>query len=179
MDDKKRESEHFYKLVSLLLLVILLAIGFYWWKGVGYILPSFDFEPGEEQEEEMLEEKTEPVATNSGSVTAPAKRYPIEPGSKIYDHGIPVTVVYFTKDGFKPADIKIKAGEEVRFVNDTTGAMRIGVRSDLSTPFYSTFSQPGFSQKGESFQIGFSKVGIIVYESLTVQNGKLGVINIE
>lgn len=91
----------------------------------------------------------------------------IEPGKRVIENGVTTTLVYLTARGFVPEEVTIQAGEEVRFINVTEGAMRIGARSDLSSPFYATVVQPDVVSYEGVYQVGLSRVGLWSYENLT------------
>lgn len=91
----------------------------------------------------------------------------IEPGKRVIENGVTTTWVYLTARGFVPEEVTIQAGEEVRFINVTEGAMRVGARSDLSSPFYTTVVQPDVVSYQGVYQVGLSRVGLWSYENLT------------
>lgn len=91
----------------------------------------------------------------------------IEPGKRVIENGVTTTLVYLTSRGFVPEEVTIQAGEEVRFINVTEGAMRVGARSDLSSPFYASVVQPDVVSYQGVYQVGLSRVGLWSYENLT------------
>lgn len=91
----------------------------------------------------------------------------IEPGKRVIENGVTTTLVYLTSRGFVPEEVTIQAGEEVRFINVTEGAMRVGARGDLSSPFYATVVQPDVVSYQGVYQVGLSRVGLWSYENLT------------
>lgn len=94
---------------------------------------------------------------------------PVAPtgGQRVIEKGIPITVIYLTSLGFSPYEVTVASGEEVRFVNKTSGSMRIGTRDAESSSFYDNFAQPSVVGKEGTFQIGVTREGIWAYRNLT------------
>lgn len=103
--------------------------------------------------------KSTPTAVTPSTTTSGA-------GSRIYDKGQWVTLIYLTNSGFSPAQLEIKAGEEVRFVNKTSLTMRVVSDDKLSNSFYAYFNQAQSVGKGGTYQLSLMQPGIFIYYNL-------------
>lgn len=121
-----------------------------------------------ETKDEAKTAQEEAVVNNQ--VTLPG--VDIAPGTRVVENGIPVTVVYLTNNGFSPQEVTITSGEEVRFINLTNASMRVGSRSELSSQFYESISQPEPVGIQGVFQFGLSRPGLWSYENATVENAR-------
>ena len=97
---------------------------------------------------------------------------PVKPaigGARTLENNVWVTEVVFTDSGFSPATLQVQAGEEVRFVNRSSGAMRIIANTKDSSDYYKLINQPTTVAKGKSFQISLFKAGLFIYSNPSVQ----------
>lgn len=85
---------------------------------------------------------------------------------RTFENGVYVTTIYYTRNGFDPSKLELKAGEEVRFVNSTTLTMRIVADDTLSNQYYASFNQPQSVGRGGSYQLALPQPGILTYYNL-------------
>lgn len=86
--------------------------------------------------------------------------------------------VTYTNDGFNPAELKIKAGTEVTFVNQSDTKMWIASAPHPTHMLYPEFDEKASVSKGDSYSFTFSKVGIHPYHNHLLL-GKYGKIIVE
>ena len=86
---------------------------------------------------------------------------------RVIENGVAVSIIYLTELGFSPHEATVNSGEEVRFVNRTDGAMRIGAVSTASSQYYAGVNQPDVVGKGGTYQIGLIQKGLWTYQNLT------------
>jgi plastocyanin len=70
-------------------------------------------------------------------------------------------IVSYGNNGFSPASLEIDRGESVRFVNDSTKAMRVGGTTDI--PALQAFNQPKTVGQGGTYEYTFNDPGIYEY----------------
>ncbi len=138
--------------------VVLGGLVAWWGLGSGFSVPS--------------ETSDEPTADTIAPSAEEGVVSDIRPGERVIENGVTTTLVYLTTEGFLPEEVTITAGEEVRFINRTEGAMRVGARSNLSSPFYATVVQPDVVSYGGVYQVGLTRVGLWSYENLTSSDNR-------
>lgn len=70
-------------------------------------------------------------------------------------------IVSYENTGFKPKLLEIGRGKSVRFVNNSTKALRVG--DTTGKPAFETFSQPKTVGKGGTYEYTFNDVGTYEY----------------
>lgn len=116
---------------------------------------------------------TAPVQTQrTGSVPAAAPAsYPSMTKDGIY-------LVYYTAKGFVPSALKIPAGKSVRFVNDSSKAMRISSTDTTNAAEFAAFNQPKTVGKGGTYEYTFLHRASFTYNNRNVPADQ-GVIIVE
>lgn len=86
--------------------------------------------------------------------------------------------VTYTNDGFSPAELKVKAGTEVTFVNQSDAKMWIASATHPTHTLYPEFDEKASVSKGGSYSFTFNKIGTHPYHN-HVLLGKYGKIIVE
>lgn len=86
--------------------------------------------------------------------------------------------VTYTNDGFNPAELKIKAGTEVTFVNQSDIKMWIASAPHPTHMLYPEFDEKASVSKGGSYSFTFNKIGTHSYHNHLLL-GKYGKIIVE
>lgn len=89
-----------------------------------------------------------------------------------------VPTVTYTNDGFNPAELKVKAGTEVTFVNQSDIKMWIASAPHPTHTLYPEFDERASVSKGGAYSFTFNKVGTHSYHN-HMQLGKYGKIIVE
>ncbi|MEK7531109.1 MAG: hypothetical protein AAB573_04575 [Patescibacteria group bacterium] len=119
-----------------------------------------------------------PSVTQQTTVTPAAPTQAPIGGARSLENNVWVTEVIFTDGGFSPASLKVQAGEEVRFVNKSSGAMRIIANTKDSSDYYKLINQPTAVAKGKSFQVSLFKTGLFIFSNPNVQSNPSGSITV-
>jgi plastocyanin len=154
--------EQKYSVGVLVLAVIVLGAYYFWSENKNVTSPVAETVSEETDNEAGAPAHNAPSA-NPGGIPDPVPEGPV----RVFENGVYVTVIVLTDLGFSPHEVTVTSGEEVRFVNKTQGAMRIGTNSSLSSQFYSGVAQPNVVGTGGSYQVGVIRDGIWAYENLT------------
>ena len=91
---------------------------------------------------------------------------PTGAGTRVFEKGVYVTLIYLTDQGFVPKNVEIKAGEEIRFVNKTSLTMRVVSDEKLSNQYYAYFNEPQSVGKGGTYQLSLMQPGLFSYYNL-------------
>lgn len=83
---------------------------------------------------------------------------------------IPRLVVFYTDQGFTPPIREVNKGEEVTFINNSSGGMRITSFQKKNIGYYPGLSQPRTVARGEAFKFIFLEVGAWNYHNLNYEN---------
>ncbi|MEN9390396.1 MAG: hypothetical protein RLZZ283_496 [Candidatus Parcubacteria bacterium] len=120
-----------------------------------------------------------PTVTQKPTVT-PVVPVVVSPtgGQRSLENNVWVTEIVYTDSGFSPVNIKIQAGEEVRFVNQSSGAMRVVANTKDSSDYYKLINQGTAVAKGKSYQVSLFKPGLFIYSNSTVQWNPSGSITV-
>ncbi|MBI5798568.1 MAG: cupredoxin domain-containing protein [Candidatus Yonathbacteria bacterium] len=86
--------------------------------------------------------------------------------------------VVYTNDGFTPAELTVKAGTEVTFINQSDAKMWIASANHPTHLLYPEFDEKASVAKGGSYKFTFTKVGTHPYHN-HVLLGKYGKIIVE
>ncbi len=99
-------------------------------------------------------------------------------GARMFEKGMYVTYVYYTRNGFIPQTIVITRSEKVRFVNATSLVMRVGTQPEnLSSPYYASFNDAKPESQGGTYELVLSEPGVWAYENLAAgQDVKKGTV---
>jgi plastocyanin len=108
--------------------------------------------------------------------TTPAVTATPGAGARTFEKGFYVTTIYLTNAGFEPATIEINKGEEVRFVDKSSGIMSVVADDKTSSLYYRSIKQPSTIQKTSTFQMGLPELGIFNYYNLNGTPRKSGTI---
>lgn len=140
--------------------VIIIAGLFFWFLKGNALAPSASDTniTGTTTEETTSENDT----TGTGVAQTP------QGGQRVIENGVAITLVYLTDKGFSPNEVTVNAGESVRFINKTNGAMRIGTVDNLSSTFYSGVNQPNVVGKEGTYDIGLVRQGLWTYSNQNV-----------
>lgn len=87
-------------------------------------------------------------------------------------------VVVYSNDGFAPAELTVKAGTKVTFVNQSDSPMWVASGPHPTHTLYPEFDQKASVQKGSSYSFIFTKLGTHPYHN-HVLLGKYGKITVE
>lgn len=156
-------------LIAVLIVAVLAFGGWYMWGGNSAVQPDEVVE----QQEEVMDRGSESSSSSSTGAGSARPAY-------IFEDGHYVNFVYFDGTSFSPAELTIDHGESVRFVNESTLAMRVGSRSEnLSTAKYSDLDQPHVATTGETYEVFLTEPGTWAYENLpSAATGIYGVVNV-
>ena len=86
--------------------------------------------------------------------------------------------VTYTNDGFSPAELTVKAGSTVTFVNQSDAKMWVASANHPSHLLYPEFNEKASVAKGSSYSFTFNKLGTHPYHN-HVLLGKYGKIIVE
>mgnify|MGYP001565997883 CR=1 FL=1 len=149
-------------------LVVAAALGFIIWFSMGAdtTLPAPEEEGTVEKTDNTSDASSAWDAVLSGNTagevkkpSAPTTSAPVTPPAARGEDG--VYVVTYGNNGFSPVFTQVKAGEAVRFMNNSSRAMMI--KSTTKPPsdqvFYSGFSQDSSVGKGGTWTYLFTQVG--------------------
>lgn len=95
-------------------------------------------------------------------------------GVRTYEKGVYVTAVWYTNTGFVPAQLTLTKGEEVRFVNKTSGVMHVIGDEKLSSKYYGLVNQQNSLAKDDTYQLKMTETGIFIYSNLNTNPLKSG-----
>lgn len=156
-----------YQISGIIILILVAALGvvtFWPFNHVPSVEVTFPTETGQATttEEKEVAAPAKPKATTP---TAPAASN-TGAGVRTFEKGYYVTTVYYTDTGFVPAQLEIKAGEEVRFVNKTNTALHISADPSTSSQYYRSFNQPNTVFKNGTYQFQVPQVGIMNYTNI-------------
>lgn len=116
------------------------------------------------------------VSKNTGSgVVTPTKTFPtntITPNAKA-DY-----TVYYRNGGFSPANLTIRAGQSVRFLNESSHSMFIAAARSPNANDLTEFNQGRSVGKGGYYDFTFHSKGVFVYYNQNDKT-KTGVIAVE
>ena len=87
-------------------------------------------------------------------------------------------LVVYTNDGFNPAELTVKAGTEVTFLNQSDIKMWMASAPHPTHTLYPDFDEKTYVTKGGSYSFTFNKVGTHSYHN-HMQLGKYGKIIVE
>jgi plastocyanin len=157
-----------YQVVGLVVLIglLLLALLTFWPTA---LTPSLD----------VASSTPDTVAERLASETKPSSQNYAGSGKRTFEKGVYVTEVYYTDQGFVPGILEVKRGEEVRFINRTSGVMHIIAEERTSSLYYRSLNQPNTVGKGGTYQIGMPEAGIMNYYNLNTNPRKAGQIIIK
>ncbi|MBI5400701.1 MAG: cupredoxin domain-containing protein [Candidatus Yonathbacteria bacterium] len=88
------------------------------------------------------------------------------------------SIVVYTNDGFTPAELTVKTGTEVTFINHSDAKMWIASASHPTHLLYPEFDEKASVEKGGSYKFTFTKVGAHPYHN-HVLLGKYGKVIVE
>lgn len=103
---------------------------------------------------------TLPVA-GSGKTTASKTSSVTQSSVPLIKDGI--YIISYKNSGFSPQSLEVKRGTAVRFINDSTKAMRIGSIGMTNSPSYQDLSQPKTVGKGSYYEYTFNDAGTFGY----------------
>lgn len=83
---------------------------------------------------------------------------------------IPEGTVFYTNSGFNPINITVTAGNAVKFVNNSDGALRVISNPQYGKTSYSGLDQTKSEPKGSIYIFTFTKVGVWGYENINNKN---------
>ena len=151
---------------KLLIIVAAIALGFGLaeWKGDRTILEAVSdiaSSTASTTTASLLEKVTSPLTPKQTTPSVPAGA-----GARTFENGVYVTTIFYTIDGFVPATLELKHGEEVRFVNKTSAVMHVIGDDKASSQYYRTVNQPNTLGKGGTNQIALPDVGLFSYYNL-------------
>ncbi len=158
-----------YQVVGLVVLLglILLALITFW--------PTA-LTPSSEVASSTPDTAAEAIATGTAK---PSSQNYAGSGKRTFEKGVYVTEVYYSDQGFVPGILEVKRGEEVRFINRTSGTMHVIAEEKTSSLYYRSLNQPNTVGKGGTYQIGMPEAGIMNYYNLNTNPRKTGQIIIK
>jgi plastocyanin len=157
-----------YQISGIIILILVAALGVVTLWPVNHV-PSVAVEfPTENGEATTTPGAVVPQAPAKPKATTPATPVASTAGAGVrtFEKGYYVTTVHYTDTGFVPAQLEIKAGEEVRFVNKTNSALHISADPSTSSQYYRAFNQPNTVFKGGTYQFQVPQVGTMNYTNI-------------
>ncbi len=149
-------------LVVIIILIALTSFGYFTW--VAY---------------EPLPETTDitPTATEMDTTTPETDEGALDTETADETPAATVTEVSYTADGFIPKDITIKAGDSVRFANNSASLMWVASDNHPTHELYSEFDQKTAVPNGGVYTFKFDKVGTWTYHN-HVESSNTGTITV-
>ena len=86
--------------------------------------------------------------------------------TRVLENGKYVSVVTLTDKGFVPKVIELNRGETVRFVNNSSSAMRIASDDFEGVPLYTGLNQEKSVGKNGVYALEFTEAGVWAYNNL-------------
>ena len=74
-----------------------------------------------------------------------------------------VYVISYVNSGFYPGTLEVSRGASVRFINNSTKAMRVTSADTTNNPLYQTLNQPKTVGKGGYYDYNFVTPGVYAY----------------
>ncbi|MFA5841970.1 MAG: cupredoxin domain-containing protein [Candidatus Paceibacterota bacterium] len=140
------------KYVGYLLIIIVVVLGI-------YFINKKDNAPGQAPNDIVATTSPTTAATAGGVKQAASKPVSYGGAQVVVKDGM--YIVSYENTGFNPKKLEINRGKSVRFVNNSTKAMRVGDTTNI--PAFQAFNQPKTVGKGGTYEYTFNDVGTYEY----------------
>lgn len=107
-----------------------------------------------------------PASGNTAPAPAKSRAYPGLSTSGVLPAKNYQYLVVYTSKGFSPATLQIKAGETVRFVNNSTLSLRVAAADTSLNAPNRELDQVKSVGKGGTYDFTFNAKGVVIYQNL-------------
>ncbi|MDO8594928.1 MAG: hypothetical protein Q7R93_05485 [bacterium] len=158
--------------LALIVIVVLALIALALWSKGTSEAPYADMA---ESKTETPAEKTPAVPVKSPAVKRAEAAYT---QTRVLENGRYISIVSLTDKGFVPQVVSINRGENVRFVNKTSGSMRIASEDFEGVALFAGLNQEKTVGKSGIYELTMPEAGVWAYYNLS-KGGSTGVVYVK